>query len=675
MSVPLHPRHLHLDPPPLASFIAAGVVSSPQLAVLDALAPRYGWADQPDLLLALALALRAPSTGHVGVDLTRLPEHIQEEGPDPEAALTWPPDRAAWAREVQANPAVGGPDEHHTPFTWQPTRQGGLLMSRRMWEEQRLLAEALEALAQATPALTVPEPQLTDLLHRVYPQRDAQEARAAARVVASRGLAVITGGPGTGKTWGLKRILAVLLHTALQRGRPLSIELAAPTGKAAVRMGEAMTEALDDLVHAELHPGVVPALEGLEPRTLHRLLGGLPHQPHRYRHGAHLALAADVVVVDEASMVDLVLMRHLAQAMRPTSRLVLLGDRDQLASVEAGTVLADMVGMPEGSSRALAGSIAHLSRSFRFEKATHVAAIAQALQAGRPQQATQLLCGGPPPATDDPRSQRVHWLPDPGDVAVLPDRVARDLARPWLAPAVQDFRHDQGQLLPPLPGYAWLLRQELSTGPCIDDPVRQRALLDALGRYRVLTAHRRGSRGVQGLNHLLAARVRSYLGRVPSQGAHWVGRPVLVTANAYEVDLRNGDVGLVLPTGPDELRVVFPVGRDEVRALPLARLPAHQAAFAMTVHKSQGSQHHRVALVLPARAGSPILTRELVYTGITRAQWTLTWLGGREVLTDALQRTIQRASGLGELLWGEGPPAVSRHRETTGNATLQSPSR
>lgn len=691
---PLHLRHPALLSAPMAAFVKAGVIGLTELSVLDALAGRYGWHQQPLVALGLAFALRAPRAGHVGVVPTRLPERLDqerlrrtEEEDDTAAriAAAWPADLTAWAQTLRGASCVGGPDGD-TPFVWQDRVGGGLLMTRRMWQEQRRLADALATRAGCPPQLQVEPAALSGWLDRLFPGADQDEARHAARTVAEQAVAVITGGPGTGKTWGVKRVLAVLLQAAHDAGQPLTVALAAPTGKAAVRLGEAIAEDLDGLAAQGIDAAVLNALRGLEPCTLHRLLGVLPHTPHRFRHGAHHPLAADLIIVDEASMVDLVMTRHLVEAVPMGARLVLLGDRDQLASVEAGTVLADVVagaftdGATPETVGPLAPCIAKLTRSWRFEHAAAIACVADALQSRRPDQirdAVALMRGAPAavPAwtralAKDPAPGRITHLPDDGKDGALSDALVATLAAPWLSASVDDGVHQDGVMSPPLPGWAAMLREDLRARQLPTTPPRQRALLDALGRYRVLTAHRRGPRGVEGLSRRLTTVLQSFLEeRVGSQrarplwtqGSHWLGRPVLVTENAYDVGLRNGDVGMVLPV-PDpaangrlRLRAVFPVGTADVRALALSRLPAHETALAMTIHKSQGSQFHRVALVLPSETGSPLLTRELIYTGLTRARWAADWFGTPAVLEDAVTRPIQRASGLASLLWTDPP--------------------
>lgn len=695
-----HMDRLHLATAGLegraASFRAAGLLGPTELVLVDTVARRFG-EDDPDVLLGLALAVRAQHAGHVGIDLRRAPEQLADPEPtptvpatvaaepangaaatpedelpapgDPDTTATapdWPTDLVAWEAAVLASPLVGATDDPSRPFTRQPLPGGTLLMSRRMWREQERLADALRALTASAPDPAIDEGAIEAGVARLFPTDVSGQAAAAVRVAARHRLAVVTGGPGTGKTFSIKRLLALLL--GVERGpgaRPLRVELAAPTGKAAVRMTEAMAEELGTL---EAPSAVKAALRALPARTLHRLLGLRPDGSSRY--GAGAPLPADVVVVDEASMVDLVLMRRLVEAVGPGARLVLLGDRDQLASVEVGTVLADIVAgafdegagpapsaaIPGGPDRPLTDHIVRFTESKRFASAPTVATIAAHIQSRAPTRiadAVALMTGRATLATE-----------------TLPHRVRRlgePPAKGRPGPALLD-----ALAAPYLQGYVAELAAVLASGgaAALRDPAAHAELVDAFDRYRVLAVHRRGALGVSGLERALGERVRTALAAawelrsgperpspatLPTRAGHWLGEPILVTQNAYDVDLRNGDVGLILPGAEGTLCAVFPVvdratSTRAVREVALPRLPPHSGALAMTVHKSQGSQFDHVALVLAGRP-SPIQTRELVYTGVTRTKSLLSWIGRDDELAEALSRPIARASGLAPLLW------------------------
>lgn len=360
--------NLQLLTPGLAARVARfvpAVLEPTDVLLVDTVAPRFA-ETRPDVLLALAFAVRGPRAGQVGVDLLRIAQTLDDERllqrtGDAELPLDWPSDAAAWQAQTLTS-ALVGPAEGASLFVAQPLRTGQvLLMTRRLWQEQALLAARLRALAGPVAQPLAAE----DVASGLAALEVTGEAAAAVATALARRLTVVTGGPGTGKTFSIKRLLALLLEHE-GAARPLNIQLAAPTGKAAVRMAEAIQEGLEAV------PGIsAPTrarLGQLAPRTLHKLLGMRPDGSARQNAGN--PLEADVIVVDEASMVDLTLMRHLLDAVPPHARLILLGDRDQLASVEAGTVLADLVGGAELGDAAdgnpLRQSIVRFTVSRRF---------------------------------------------------------------------------------------------------------------------------------------------------------------------------------------------------------------------------------------------------------------------------------------------------------------------
>lgn len=678
-------------------FLAAGLLTPADVHAVALVAPRFG-EDDPVRMLGLAFAANAPRLGHAGVDLAQLAARIDAErvtfarpgaattaageaDEDAEGAtLAWPEPKA-WHAATLGSPMVGavhaaGALESGAPamrpFVAQPLAGGTLLLTQRMYDEQVRVARAVRARAAlAVPSearLGAPE-SLDARIAQLFPDEPEGEAARAVRLAATQRLSIVIGGPGTGKTFSITRLLAALL-SGTQRAQPLVIRLAAPTGKAAVRMREAIREATAEGARPPLfvEPQVRAALQGLEASTLHRLLGVRPDGTSR--HGPDNPIPADVVVVDEVSMVDLVLVRRLLEAVHPDARLILLGDRDQLASVEAGSVLADLVG--DGTRGALAANVQAFTRSRRFASAPDVAIVAACLQSyttsmeGVPRapderlaRAVEVMTGRAHAKAEVHADARVTWLGPPD---VTTGRAARPTGD-QLARLVEPYTEGFDELLEDgsrrfFEGYACLLRRHrLSNGMYADvvlEPSFQRRLLRALDGHRVLAVHRRGPLGVAGLDHALSERVRAFLSADGPRDArwHWIGRPILVTENAYDVGLMNGDVGLVLPT-PKGLAAVFPHEQaDRVRAVALSRLPPHEGALAMTVHKSQGSQFDRVSLVLAGRP-SPIETRELIYTGVTRAKNQLAWLGREGELADALATQVTRASGLEALVRGD----------------------
>jgi exodeoxyribonuclease V alpha subunit len=360
-------------------FLEAGVLRPADVHAVALTAPRFG-EDDPTRMLGLAFAVRAPREGHAGVDLGAIASVVDDEREtedSPAAELPWP-DRRRWQARTLESPMVGAPAEVDRPFVVQPLGKRSLLLTRRMFREQELVAKALRERAEGPMPSRAQVTFLDARLAMLFPDDpDGEPARAVLRA-AERRLAIIVGGPGTGKTFSITRLLAALL--AESRGdRPLVIALAAPTGKAAVRMREAIREATDESARPRLDVDdrIRAALRDLEASTLHRLLGVRPDGSSRHHSGN--PLPADVVVVDEVSMVDLTQMRRLLEAVHPEARLVLLGDRDQLASVEAGCVLADIVGA--GSpAKPLAGSVQRFTRSHRFASAPDIALVAACLQ-------------------------------------------------------------------------------------------------------------------------------------------------------------------------------------------------------------------------------------------------------------------------------------------------------
>lgn len=689
-------------------FLEHGVLDHADVYSVALVGERFG-ERQPERLLGLAFAARAPRVGHPGVDLRRIASQVdderqlqgavagdaveRDEDTTPLSTLPWPTPEA-WATTTLASPMVGPPEESKLPFVRQDVGDRELLLTQRMFHEQQLVASALCARA-AEPVME--SDRVRDLertLETLFPGEAEGESAMAVRIAVEHRLALVVGGPGTGKTFSVSRLLAALL-AGEDPSRPLSIALAAPTGKAAARMREALREAVAPEAKISL---TIPSktrerLQTLPSQTIHRLIG--LRSDGTARHGRDNPVAARVVIVDEVSMVDLALMRRLLDAVHPEARLVLLGDRDQLASVEAGCVLADLVSArtaPLTSSSALTARTQTFTVSRRFASSPDIGLVAACLQSyatshpevpggddddARLTLAVKVLAGNVSSRDERFPGRRVAHLGPPDRVArggaseppaqgEQLESPTRGAARPsseqltvLAAPYVDGFDLLTDSGTERVLGYVPLLRALRSNDggwlPEAYDPVTQRALIAAFDSYRVLAVHRRGPLGVEGLERALAARVRDAIvsgsrpGARANVGRHWIGRPILITRNAYDLGLMNGDVGLVLPTREGPAGVFPDEEPGRVQVVALSRLPPHEGALAMTVHKSQGSQFNRVALVLSGRA-SPIQTRELVYTGVTRAKNQLAWLGDLDELRMALSRRIERASGLGALL-------------------------
>ncbi len=549
----------------LAEFNDAGVLAAADVHVARRLADRVGEADDA-VRLACALAVRAPRIGHVNVDLVTIRDtatvETYEDAEDQVAdlsTLSWPGDdwvaRVAVSRLVSDGPLI---------------LEGSALYLDRYWHEEEQVAADLRALAGRADA--VDEAVLTGGLARLFTDRDGAQARAAEQAVRRR-LAIVAGGPGTGKTTTVARILALLYEQA--GAQRLLVGLAAPTGKAQARLAEAVAAEAGTLAVA---PAVRERILGTEARTLHRLLGWRPDNRSRFRHHRAQRLPHDVVIVDETSMVSLSLMARLVEAIRPDARLILVGDPGQLASVEAGAVLGDVVGA------GLEGTVV-LDRVYRHEGA--IAALAAAIRAGDDDAAIELLAAG----HDD-----LTWLP-----GADPDLLTHALAQ------------------------ARTVRAAAERGDAD-------AALAGLGGFRILCAHRRDVAA-------WTERIEAALG-VDTRERFYPGRPLLVTANDYDLGLFNGDTGVVVIDGERRLAAFERGGRPST-----ARLDAVDTAYAMTVHKAQGSQFTTAAVHLPDPSAR-ILTRELLYTACTRAVDHLVLAGTEEAIRLAITRPIARASGL-----------------------------
>lgn len=407
---------------------------------------------------------------------------------------------------------------------------------------------------------------------------------------------IISGGPGTGKTTTVTRLLCLLIeHFNIN---PQRIKLAAPTGKAAMRMQEAIRQAKMNLQLPTELSELIPE----QGSTLHRLLGYIPGKVG-FRHHAHYPLPADVVIVDEASMIDISLMSHLFAAVRPDARLILLGDRDQLASVETGSIFRDLCSV-DTNPYSLNEHIVVLEKSWRFDASGGIGQLAKAVRDQQEQTILDLLHLAPTGVTWDSSPQ-------------ISEQYLHHVWRAYLKQVK-----------------AW--QQDLSQLP---------ELFTAFNQFRLLTPLRKGSLGTEQLNHRISNLLRRVL---PNrfQGAWFAGRPVMITENDYRQNLFNGDIGLSLPDANGQLRVWFPEPNGGFRAFAPVRLPAHETAWAMTIHKSQGSEFEQVLLVLPEDAEAQILGRELLYTGITRARTQIDLMGKETVILAAVRRSLPATSCL-----------------------------
>jgi len=602
----------------------------------------------PDLVLAgAALASLAVSHGHAGFDPAR-PQRLVEGGPD------WPA-AGAWTAALASSDWVAGATPDSTanrPLVL----ENGLLYLRRYREYEYRLATRLRALAAHAPA-AVDAAALAPVFEALFARgtSDPLQARAAALAL-QRALLLVTGGPGTGKTTTIARMLVLLLAQARLSGNPAPrIALAAPTGRAAERMAESLQVAIARMASVDgFDPGWI---EGLPTgaSTLHRLLGTIPGSP-RFRHDADHPLANDIVVVDEASMVDLPLMCKLAEAVPEGARLILLGDPDQLPSVEAGDVLASIC--------EAAGRDAPLADAFAgWFSARAMPADSRSVDTRAIGVTPDLFAPAAPTESADTgirsflHGHRVHLLrgyrqSGGFDLAPLAEAVRDGDADRTLAllrgNTLDGVQFHEDATDPLATGNLLTHWRALSAA---DDPAA--ALVDA-ARLRLLTAVRDGPQGTRGLN----ARIEAALVG-PRPPLHFHGRLLLVTENSYRHRLFNGDIGICLRDDRGTLVAWFADnGADSdnagaVRAFHPAALPAHESAFAMTVHKAQGSEFDTVWLQLP-RQDNRVLSRELVYTALTRARRELHLCAGDAALRAALGRHVVRVSGLAHRLRGDG---------------------
>ncbi|HYH51993.1 MAG TPA: exodeoxyribonuclease V subunit alpha [Acidimicrobiia bacterium] len=647
----------------LGVFNAAGVLNAADVHVALRLG-RFGNEADDAVLLAAALAVRAPRLGHVHVDLAavRHTTTVDVDVPVDLQALPWP-EAGEWVAAVRRSPVVadgeGGPDDRPLRLV------GSWLYLDRYWREERQVAADLavraehglggvdvEALRRGLERLFPSAAGVPDQLFPVSGAAETDRQRLAAAVAVLRPLTVVAGGPGTGKTTTVARILALLDEQARASGSPFPlVALTAPTGKAAARLEEAVHQEAARLDVPEAQRG---RLLGLQASTLHRLLGWQPGNRSRFRHHRGNRLPHDVIVVDETSMVSLSQMAKLVEAVRPDARLILVGDPQQLASVEAGAVLGDIVGPATDRLVMRPAAMAALEEAIGGPAADGTSE-APALGAPGARGTSEATAIGDGIVV----LQQVHRFG--GGIAAVADAVRRGDADAAIEALSE---HDDVTWIPVDLSEAGgdalrrVRKAAVEAGAAIAAAARAgeaRAALDALGGFRMLCAHRRGAYGVATWGAQVEAWLAAEVPGFAASGAWYVGRPLLVTENDYTLGLYNGDTGVVVAAGGERLAAVFE-RRGQILEFSPARLSAVETVHVMTVHKSQGSQFDTVAALLPD-PDSPILTRELLYTAVTRARRRLILAGSEESLRAAVTRPVARSSGLRRWLWegGSGP--------------------
>ena len=570
--------------------------------------------EEPEVMLAAALLSKDAGEGHVCLPLSRLVPDEQMPAAL-QSCFVLLGESVDWQAVLSCSPAVSGA-ETQTPMIL----TGERLYLNRLWRNELTVARFF---SETNAPLPCDEAQLRQTLDGLFSSGEAIDwQKVAAAVALTRRISVISGGPGTGKTTTVAKLLAALIQ--LSGEQKCRIRLAAPTGKAAARLTESLGGALQRLPLTEAQLALFPN----EASTLHRLLGAQPGS-QRLRYHAGNPLHLDVLVVDEASMIDLTMMSRLIDALPPHARVVFLGDRDQLASVEAGAVLGDICTYasygytaaraqelarltgcslePDHSpvAGALRDSLCLLQKSYRFGSNSGIGQLAAAVNRG------------------DRHATRTVF-----------DGSFTDIEKKSL----QSGEEYQAMLEEALQGYQRFLS-------CVQQRSQPGQVIAAFGEYQLLCALREGPFGVAGLNDRLEQLLVQKRKINRQQHSRWYeGRPVMISRNDSTLGLFNGDIGIALDRG-NGLRVWFQLPDGSVKSVQPSRLPEHETAWAMTVHKSQGSEFNHAALILPTQL-SPVVTRELVYTAVTRARQRLSLYADERVLGQAIATRTERRSGL-----------------------------
>jgi exodeoxyribonuclease V alpha subunit len=581
------------------------------------------------LYLAAGLVSRTTSTGAICLDLREVAGKPVSEIVDTEVSMDCP-EFSDWMASLHRSSVVGKPGMFRPLIL----DDKGRLYLYRYWEYEKNLSDAI--LKRASQKLMdFDKALIKDIFLQLFPTiKDGhfdRQALACMTVLMNR-FCVISGGPGTGKTYTVARFLALLVQ---QAGRKqLRIRLVAPTGKAATRLNAAIRNAKGAMSCSDEAKAAIPE----DASTIHRLLRSIPGSPY-FRHDADDPVSADVVVVDEASMVDISLMAKLFNALPKDARIILIGDKDQLASVESGSVLGSIYN-PKRESRiskrfgkvvenifditlnpidlggediaGLQNCIVELQKNYRFDEKSGISKLSRAVKRGDADGVMEIL-----------RSRE------------YPDICWQDRSVSFETLLVAAFNQ---------------FTDNLSSGnPSI--------VLERLNRLKILCAINKGPYGVDWMNRWAENYLRQKTPALSINrfGIQWYpGRPILITRNHYDLELYNGDVGILLPDPKipgTELFAFFP-GKDATpKKIPLFRLPEHLPAYALTVHKSQGSEFNEIFLVLPDR-DVPVLTRELLYTAITRGKEKVTIIGNETIIRNAVEKKIRRTSGLQDALWG-----------------------
>jgi exodeoxyribonuclease V alpha subunit len=599
--------------------------------------------NDPDIFLGAAMISNATGNGDICLDLGTISKKQVIKEQNNEMPVIFPK-LDVWLEKFRKSPVVGSPGE----FCPLILDKNNRLYLYRYWEYEKILSDSIKGRVKED-VKDIDASLLKKSLKRLFPENSGPEKskndihwqKIASLTAAIKRFCVISGGPGTGKTYTVAKILAILLEQA--KGDKLRIFLCAPTGKAAAKLGESIKKAKKELNCSEPIKQAIP----VETYTIHRMLRTIPGSPYFRYHSENL-LPADVVIVDEASMVDLALMSKLISSIPMTARLILMGDRYQLASVDAGSVLGDICdtnGIQMFSreycktiediaqekidastevyekGQGLYDCIVVLKKSLRFTGKSEIWKLSQAVNRGDWGQISAIFKRNIGLKNKEDEGVRIEELEISSEKqSIIAEKI--------------------------IDGYSDYLTAQ--------DPY---TALEQFNRFKLLCALKVGPYGAHNLNRLAeeVLKKKKLIRTDMSKEYPWYkGRPVLVTKNDYVLGLFNGDIGITMPDPKEdssELYVFFPEASGGVKRYSPYRIKEHETAYAMTVHKSQGSEFDHVCLVFPDK-DYPVLTRELVYTGITRARKSVLIWGNEDVLKAAVSRRIKRASGLRDALWG-----------------------
>ncbi len=574
-----------------------------------------------EALLAASLVSHLYQQGHVCLPLDEYAGQAIFDDERIEKPLE-APDLDSWRSALVECPAVGSPSDYKPLILDDSDR----LYMHKLWHYERTLAQELVKRSRQQDE-NIDNLLLRDGLNRLFSessqQPDWQQVAAATSVL--NNLSIISGGPGTGKTSTVVRVLALILEQYRDREKKIHIALAAPTGKAAARLQGSILGAKEELDVSDEIRETIPE----KAQTLHQLLGARRYSS-QFKHDADNPVPYDLVIVDEASMIDQALMSKLLEALLDDARLILLGDKDQLASVEAGSVLGDICDMESNqysenytgwlnalsldipnefvveNPKPLTDNITLLTKSYRFSSDSGIARLSREVNKGNADPALSLL-----------------------ESANIDDAVFKNIS---------DSSQLESLLEDKLPEYF----QGVLDG---DNP---RQAVKKFNQFGILAAHRKGPWGIVHLNKLVE-KILQDQSLIPKYAQWYPGKPVIINTNDYTLELFNGDSGVCFPDQNGDLKVYFE-SEGEVRGIAPGRLPNHNTAYALTVHKSQGSEIDEVMLVLP-RTVSKVVNRELLYTAITRARRKIVIAGKKRILKKGIRRKIRRSSGLRDYIW------------------------